>query len=561
MHQVEIELNVPVEMRDGTVLRADVYRPAGEGRWPVLLQRTPYGKSGVGNGLILDMLAAVERGYVVIHQDTRGRFASDGEWLPWHHERQDGYDTVVWAAKLPYCDGKVGMIGGSYTGQTQWTAAIAQPPGLHAIAPMITWSDPANGLMFRGGAIELGLNAAWCLMQSLGQLPKTESSPEALMAKLGTTLRDFDGLATGAYAELPAADLPAVVRTGLPDIGVRRALADPATMGEARVEGHHGRVTVPSLNVAGWYDIFQQGTLDNYVAMRANGVASRLVVGPWHHYSFSGMSGGQTGEVNFGVSSCAPPGTASVTDLQLSWFDRWLKDAPASAPDSAESESGVQIFVMGINEWRNEETWPPARAVDTPLYLGQGASLTTSPPAEASAPTPYRYDPADPTPTCGGAHLTTSEFPSGPADQARIEQRPDVLVFTGEPLTEDLEVTGRIRARLFAATDGPSTDWVVRLCDVDGAGVSRNVVDGIVRVQSEPGQVSEHEIDLWSTSIVFKAGHRLRVQVTSSNFPRWDRNLNTGEPALEASRIRVAQQQVFHDAGRPSCLVLPVIPR
>lgn len=374
---------------------------------------------------------------------------------------------------------------------------------------------------------------------------------------MATTLRDFDELAVRTYWELPAADLPAIIRTGLPDIGVRRALDDPATSEESRVDGHHAKVTVPSLNVAGWYDIFQQGSLDNYVAMRANGVASRLVVGPWHHYSVHGLSGGQTGEVNFGVSSCAPPGTASMTDLQLSWFDHSLKDAPV--PE--ETTSGVQIFVMGINEWRSEDTWPLARANNTALYLRQGASLTTSPPAETSATTPYVYDPADPTPTCGGAHLTTNEFPPGPADQARIEQRQDVLVFTSEPLTEGLEVTGRVRAVLFASTDGPSTDWVVRLCDVDEAGVSRNVVDGIVRVQTEPGQVAEHEIDLWSTSIVFKAGHRLRVHVTSSNFPRWDRNLNTGAPALEATQIGVAQQQIFHDHTRPSCLILPVIPK
>ncbi len=554
MDRLRIEFDVPVTMQDGTVLRADVYRPDGDGPWPVLVQRTPYNKRNLM--FPLDTINAVKRGYIVVQQDTRGRFGSDGEWLPWAYEERDGYDTVEWAARLPGSNGKVGLFGASYTGNTQWTAAIAQPPHLAAIAPQVTWSDPEDGLFFRGGAIELGLNVFWSLLQSLTQLPKAVP-PAELPSRMASLIRDTDNSATETYWELPSGAPPAIVRTGLPDIGVRRALVDPDTANESRVAHRYDRVMVPSLNLGGWYDIFLQGTLDNYRAMRERGLPTRLIVGPWDHRSFTGASAGMTGQVNFGLASIAPPGVTDITDAQLGWYDHWLR----GAPKTGSHESGVKIFVMGINEWRDEEDWPLARAEETPLYLHQGGGLSLTAPGEQSAETGYVYDPADPVPTRGGPLVMTGEFPPGPADQAAVEARPDVLVFTSEPLQEDLEVTGRVRARLFASTDGPSTDWVVRLCDVDEKGTSRNIVDGIIRVRTEPGRIDEHDIDLWSTSIVFKAGHRLRVQVTSSNFPRWDRNPNTDEPAHEATELRAAQQTIHHDAQRPSHLILPVIPR
>ncbi|MER6356589.1 CocE/NonD family hydrolase [Streptomyces sp. NPDC001634] len=221
---------------------------------------------------------------------------------------------------------------------------------------------------------------------------------------------------------------------------------------------------------------------------------------------------------------------------------------------------------MGINQWREETEWPLSRAVDTVFHLRADGRLTLEPPSTAEQAEEFTYDPMDPVPTSGGALLMgggllmTDEFRPGPLDQAAVEAREDVLVFTTEPLAEDVEVTGRIRAVLFAATDGPSTDWVARLCDVDEHGVSRNVADGIVRVRAIPGEPAEHVVDLWSTSIVFRAGHRIRVQVTSSNFLRWDRNLNTGEPEQSATTARVARQQIFRDPDRPSRIVLPVVP-
>lgn len=551
---ITIDLDVPVPMRDGTVLRADVYRPASEGRFPILLSRSPYDKSMLMEGA-LAFKNAVRAGYVIINQDTRGRFTSDGEWLPWRYEREDGYDTVEWAASLPYSNGAVGTYGASYLGSTQWSAAIAGAPHLAAIAPTTTWSDPADGLMFRGGAVELGLNTFWGLLTAVGQYPKAGLAPEEMFGKLMATMADMDTMPTKTYWQLPAAAQPAMISSGQPDIGVARALADPATLDESRVSTRFDDIQVPSLSLAGWYDIFLQGSLDNYIGARAAGRTARLVIGPWDHTTLGGgMAAGRVGEVNFGLGSILPGGR-SVTDLHLDWYDHWLKGLPATQ----EHESGVLLFVMGANQWRQEADWPLQRAVDTPLYLTGGAELTWDEPATDGAHSDYTYDPGNPVQTRGGHLVMSTEYPAGPFDQREAESRDDVLVFTTPPLEGDVEITGHVRATIFASTDGPSTDWVARLCEVDADGVSRNLADGITRVSTEPGRVDEVDIDLWSTSILIPAGHRLRVHVTSSNFPRWDRNLNTGEPVTEGTAMRVAQQRIYHDGQHLSRIIVPIV--
>ncbi|MFK0283119.1 CocE/NonD family hydrolase [Streptomyces sp. NPDC090499] len=556
---MEIEFDLPAKMRDGTVLYADVYRPTTDGPWPVLLHRTPYGRRSAVM-TILDPFEAVSRGYMVVHQDTRGSSQSEGEWLPFGYEVDDGYDTVRWAAALPGSSGVVGMFGGSYTGNTQWAAAVAAPPELRAIIPQVTWSDPSDGLYFRGGVIELGLYGAWSLQTGAAQLARrVAEDPAGVMAALPALIADYDGLAPRSYWELPAGALPAIARGGFPDIGVERALADPSSAEGATIHGKHDRVEVPAFNVAGWYDIFLQGTLDNHVAMAGHGKPSRLVVGPWTHVPPAGPDGVMAGEVNFGLASMRQMLglSTSLDQLQLRWYDHWLKEIDNGVND----EAPVKIFVMGVNEWRDENEWPLARAVDTPWHLRADGGLTQTPPTTDEAPDSYVYDPADPVITRGGTLVMTGEFPAGAFDQRVVEERADVLVYTTEPLSEDIEVTGRIRMRLHAATDAPSTDWVVRLCDVDTDNVSRNISDGVLRIHGTPGEPAEHEIDLWSTSNVFLAGHRIRIQITSSNFPRWDRNLNTGEPSQTATAMRTAQQTIFHDSARPSRIVLPVIPR
>ncbi|MDQ1072560.1 CocE/NonD family hydrolase [Streptomyces canus] len=558
MAEIRIEFDVPAEMRDGTVLRADVYRPGGTGPWPVLLARLPYGKQTPMMGVVLDPLAAARRGFMVVVQDTRGRFASEGEWEPWTYEGSDGYDTVRWAAALPGANGSVGMIGGSYFGNTQWMAALSKPPELKAIAPMITWSDPEDGLWTRGGAIELGITAPWTLMHGADTLMRRHRTDlDGLVSGVTGLVRDLDGLARGGYGELPAGRFPAFARHDLPELGYERSRREPEWARSCTVVGRHDEVDLPTFQLGGWYDIFTQGTLDNFIAMRRAGRSATLIMGPWTHTNWQHV----VGDVNFGFAAHSEfmGMRGRVHDLQFDWFQRLLGDGGGEAP---EPDTGkVLLFVMGVNQWREETEWPLSRAVDTDFHLRADGRLTPEPPSTAEQADQYTYDPMDPVPTTGGALLMTDDFRPGPLDQAAVEAREDVLVFTTEPLTEDVEVTGRVRAVLFAATDGPSTDWVARLCDVDEDGVSRNVTDGIVRVRAAtPGEAAEHVVDLWSTSIVFRAGHRIRVQVTSSNFPRWDRNLNTGEPEESATTARTARQQVFHDLARPSRIVLPVVP-
>jgi putative CocE/NonD family hydrolase len=552
---VVIEFDVPAEMRDGTILRADVFRPAGDGSWPVLLVRSPYNKQDPRILGILDPLAAVRRGYLVVIQDTRGRYRSEGDWEPFRYERADGYDSVGWAAALPGANGSVGMYGPSYLGNAQWMAALGRPPQLKALVPAFTWADPYDGLFGRGGAIELGLSGSWSLQQGASLLARRwRDAPVERGERVADLVAEIDALATTTYWELPAGGFPAFARTDVPDLGYQRALADPSAADACRVAGGYSRVDLPTFNIAGWYDVFLQGSLDNHVAMSAAGRPTTLLVGPWSH----GNQGPQQGEVNHGVAAGegAVDLRASLGTLQLDWLDRWLKPAqPAAA-----GRSPVRIFVTGINRWRDEESWPLARAVDTPMYLRAGGGLSRAEPGVDERPDGYRYDPADPVVTHGGALLMSSEFPAGPFDQRRVEERPDVLVYTGERLDAELEVTGRVRVCLVAASTAPATDWVARLCDVDPSGVSRNLTDGIRRVTAPPGEPVAHEIDLWSIGHVFRRGHRIRVQITSSNFPRWDRNLNTGEPAEVGTAMVVAEQTVFHQAAWPSRIVLPVVP-
>ncbi|KNH16306.1 hypothetical protein ACU18_14225 [Arthrobacter sp. ZBG10] len=553
MSDITMKFDLPVPMRDGTVLMADVAWPAGDGPFPVLVERTPYDKN-YRSTANFDTIDGLRAGFIIVRQDTRGSGKSEGEWMPMKYEREDGYDTIAWAATLPKSNGKVGTFGGSYTGSTQWSSAIAHAPELRAMAPLVTWSDPADGLMFRGGAVELGLNSWWGLMNALPHFLHTYP-PEIAFPKMGQALGHFAALKE-RFWELPAAAQPFFVDLGMPDVGVARALEDRSTMDESRVDGHYEKLSVPSLNIAGWYDVFVQGSVDNYVGMRAQGAATRLIVGPWSHSSLNaGATLGEVGEVNFGLGMLSPGGE-QISKINFDWYDHWLRDTPATSAH----ESGVLIFVMGANAWRAETDWPLARAVTTPLYLDEESALRWDAPESTDAASTYEYDPADPVMTRGGNLVMGSDYPAGPYDQRIAEERDDVLVFTTAPLELDVEITGRISATLFAATDGPSTDWVVRLCEVDSEGVSRNIVDGITRVHTEAGRIDEVTIDLWSTSILIKAGHRLRAHVTSSNFPRWDRNLNTGEPANVGTTIRVAQQRILHDAAHPSRIDLQIIP-
>jgi putative CocE/NonD family hydrolase len=515
--------------------------------------------------MVLDPVQVARQGYVVVVQDTRGRFRSEGEWAPMRNEADDGYDTVQWAASLPYSDGQVGMYGASYFGFTQWASAIKAPPALKAIVPFITWSDPFNGMAFRGGALELGIHANWHLNMGFDVLLRRHRGDlPALTRAFQGLAQEIDRLGPEGYASLPLREFPPLVRQDVAPgfFEFFDAADDRSQLDFITVKGRHQQASVPTFSMGGWFDIFCQDTIANYQAMREQGVPSKLLIGPWTH----GAQRNPVGELNFGFGSQAALIDLQVDfqTLQLRWFDRWLK----GADNGILSEPPVQIFVMGANLWRRLEDWPPP-ATATPVYLREGGRLSTEAPGE-ERPDEFDYDPSDPVPTRGGALLMSPEYPAGPHDQRPIEERPDVLIFTSEPLEHDTEVTGPISVELWAASSAPDTDFVARLCDVYPDGRSINLTDGIVRARYrdfesgagasllEPGRPYCFDIDLWSTSNVFKAGHRLRLQVTSSCFPRWDRNPNTGHALGVDAELAVAHQTVFHDRERPSHVLLPL---
>jgi len=550
---VLVAYDVPARMRDGVVLKADVYSPVGEGPWPTLVIRTPYNKSSMTenawNGV--SPTEAARRGFLVVIQDVRGRNASEGVWEPLRHEGLDGADTIAWAAELPGSNGRVGMSGGSYCGNTQWQAALENPPALKVITPLMTWSEPRDGLIARGGAVELDLGSTWTLAQGFEWLSRLGLTDDEVAERAGALISDFDGLGEDGLWGLPVAELPVLRRHAPPGFVELGAANDVEATQHMRVAGGHERVEMPSLHTAGWYDVFQQGTLDNYMAMHALGRDTRLIVAPWTHTEFTNM----VGEQDFGIMSMRE----AFTFPHGNWSDEVLAFLRSHLVDDAPSPgtAPVRLFVMGRNEWRDEQSWPLERARNELWHLHADGSMSTAPPVGEAAPSEVDYDPADPVPTHGGA-LVSGSTASGPVDQARIEARPDVLVFTSDVLEQDLEVTGPVRVRLHVESSAPSTDWVARLCDVDPVGRSLNLTDGIFRIDSDADQAQEIEIDLWSTSNVFLAGHRIRVQVTNSCFPRWDRNLNTGDQ--NGTRFVTAHQRLYHDAGRPSHIELPVVP-
>lgn len=583
--QITVELNVPATMRDGTTLRANVYRPAGEGRWPVLLTRLPYGKDLPLGTATFDPVQAARRGYVVIVQDTRGRFTSDGEWSPFRAEAQDGYDTVEWAAKLPYSDGNVGMYGGSYFGFTQWSAATQQPPSLKAMIPNITWNDPLNGVVARGGALELGASANWQLMMGMDELIRRyrdDPDPRNFGRAFYALVQDMDAMGTQGYWSLPLQEFGPLKRNAVGNafFEVFEHAMDREHTDYLTILGKHEQVQVPTFNIGGWYDIFLKDTIENFNIMRQQGATpearqSKLLIGPWTH----GGTFNPIGELNFGMGA-----TAALIDLQIDfmslqvrWFDQFLKGQQTGILQ----EAPIKLFVMGANVWRDEQEWPLARAVETRYYLhsnghantlnGDGV-LSTSIPESESADR-YDYDPAHPVMTHGGALLLPAEFPGGPRDQRAIEERADVLVYSTPPLEQDTEVTGPIMLHLWATSSAPDTDFVARLVDVHPDGYAQNLTDGIIRARYrnfahgepasliEPGKAYEYEIDLWATSNLFKKGHRIRLDVTSSNFPRWDRNPNTGHALGADAELAVAHQTILHDAAHPSYVVLPLVPK
>jgi len=575
LYQVITERNVMIPMSDGTRLAIDIYRPDAPGKFPALVERTPYDKTKSSEIQVGAHTFFAERGYVFLVQDTRGRYASEGTFYPfvddaWLRNR-DGYDTVQWIAQQPWSDGKVGVLGGSYTGQTAYMVAPTQPPALRALFVRESAADLFDHWVYRGGAFELGFIATWST-RTFGPdivaraFPNdADTAKRRLDAAIGSQDQDLQHLPLATYPQLRWApgwqyffDWLAHNRDG-------------PYWWQQNVARNHARFQVPVAHLGGWYDIFLKGTIENFQGLRRNaGTAlardnQRMVIGPWVHGPTN------VGKVEVGELKFPGADEVNLNQLRLKWFDYWLKGIDAGIT----REPPILIYVMGANRWRSENEWPPARARFTPYYLraglpGNGATLydgglSAEPPAAVEASASFTYDPGDPVPTLGG---NTLYLPSGPTDQRKAETKS--LTFTSAPLEQDLEVTGPLKAVLHAVSSAVDTDWVVRLTDVYPDGRSILIADGILRARFRestvepslitPGRGYRYDIDLWATSNVFKAGHRLRVSVASSNFPRWSRNLNTAESPEAGAHPETAINTVFFDALRASHLLLPVIP-
>ena len=562
-YAVTFEPDVAMKTRDGVTLHADIFRPKADGQFPVLLQRTPYGKS---NDISIALRGAA-RGYVMIVQDVRGRFASEGEWYVFKHESEDGYDAVEWAAALPYSNGKVGMFGGSYVGATQMLAAIAHPPHLAGICPFVTGSNYHENWTYQGGAFEQWFSESWT-----SRLAK-DTFDRQLARVTDATVGD---------SQLPLASYPLFNTSGFRTSELMASLAPyfldwlahPAYDDYWRawsIQEHYADITVPVLSIAAWYDIFQGGSLQNYVGLKTQAGSEAARRGQHLLVTLGGHAGQgrKVGDVDFGAVA-----QFNDDDATLDWYDYLFKGA-----QNEFAQKPVTIFVMGLNQWRQEDDWPLVRAKNTKYFLhSQGAansaggngSLSNKAP-NSEPPDHYVYDPANPVPTIGGPLCCDSaHLKPGARDQRPAETRADVLVYSTRAFPEDVEVTGPVNVELYVESSALDTDFTAKLVDVSPDGFARNLTDGIIRARYrdsrekaellKPGQVYKLTIDLWSTSNVFLKGHALRLEISSSNFPRFDRNLNTAEQPESGQQFISATNVIFHDPKRPSALILPIVP-
>lgn len=553
---VEVRTNVRIPMGDGVDLSANIFLPESKGEFPVILMRSPYGK---GDDKFGEGLHYAGDNYVYVSQDCRGKGQSDGDWDPFANEITDGKDTHQWVLAQEWCNGKIATTGGSYVGFTQWTAAAGAGDYLKAMFPAVPLVDPYHDCAYTGGAFNLALLMGWGTGVSY--------KPGDKLTTAGWKQDDW----LNAYKMLPLNKWDTAVNKDIPYLRQWVAHTQFDSYWQTRTTSTRlDEITVPVFAVGGWYDIFAKSTIDHVNTVRKTSKSplarkhAHVLMGPWTH----GISwDGKVGELNFGKQSLI-----NLGDIQKKWFDRWLKDEE----NGVEEWAPFRIFVMGENKWRDENEWPLARTVYTPYYLhskgsantlrGDGTLNTQKPKGESKDT--FEYDPHNPVPTLGGCNLVNC--PAGPYDQTKAQQRQDVLVFTSEKLTEPVEVTGPVKVILYAASSAPDTDWTAKLVDVHPDGTPYNLCDGIIRAQFresmntpstiEPGKVYRYEIDLWVTSNVFLKDHKIRVEISSSNFPRFDRNPNSGLPFGTDTKLNKASQTIYHNARHPSHILLPVIP-
>lgn len=556
--KVIAERDVAVPMRDGVILRANVFRPDRGGPYPVLVMRTPYGKRSSG----LDRY--VKAGYIVVSQDARGRYASDGRWESFvrfkTHDAEDGYDTVEWAAKLPGSTGKVGTFGASYNAFLQWRLAPLRPPSLVAMA---AFSIPARYTDLEGpGTIRPGRRLHWWIINMAPDMRRKTGRP-GIHSNI-----EMRKLWNGGDSEkwlyfLPWLDLPLEAfeyETEPVHYWLEHPNTDPWKLQEGVPE-----IAVPNLNVIGWYDHCNGDMLlDRAIMTRAKTevarTGSRTIIGPWAH---TGRGSRRYGNIDFG-----PNAQFDCADLEIRWFDYWLK----GKKNGIDKTAPVRIFVTGDNRWRDEQHWPLERARQKVFYLTSSGSANT--PAgdgrlvdkgpDAAGNDNFTYDPTDPVPSLHGPALIQI-----PTDQRPLANRNDILVYQTEPLDERIEVTGNPVVELYAASSAPDTDFFVRLVDVAPDGIERDVSMGMVRARYRegldkpslirPGEVVQYTIRMNPTSNAFLPGHRLRLDVTSSDFPNYDRNHNTAANQNADASLKSANQTIYHGGNQATRLILPWI--
>jgi uncharacterized protein len=569
-----VEKNVTVRMRDGVALATDVYRPATSEPVPTLVQRLPYNKERLSQG---DVLRMAQAGYAIVVQDTRGCHGSEGVFSPFFQEPEDGADTIAWAVSRSWCNGKAGTIGGSYVGATQLLAASRAPAALLAMAPSITSTTNYYDVWsYQGGALQLGFLLQWALGFALVERQRRARTGDGDADSL-EIITAIDSL-SDLYQRLPLEDMP-ILQQDAPYYfdWLKHATYDHYWRGITSEAVEAPRV--PALHIGGWYDIFIQGTLANYVSDRGGDNAagpprSRLLVGPWSH----GYTGAIFPDHHYGTAASGD--MVDLTGAQIRWFDYRLK----GLDNGVARERPVRIFVMGIDRWRDEDDWPLPDTEYRPYYLrcdGRansvlgGGQLLTEPPGDEREDV-YLYDPLHPVPTVGGASLLPGAFiamNAGPRDQRAVEARDDVLCYTTPVLDQPLEVTGPVTLVLYVSSTARDTDFTGKLVDVHPDGRAELLTDGILRARHrqslsepallEPDHVYQVQLDLGATAMVFGAGHRIRLEVSSSNFPRFDRNSNTGGVIAteRAADMLQAVNRVYHDRAHPSHLVLPCIER
>ncbi len=553
-YEVIKEFDQPILLSKNVRLSANIFRPDSDGRFPVIISRTPYGKQ------LSDGTVYAKSGYVYISIDVRGRYDSAGTFYPYKTEGKDGAKIIEWAAKQSWSDGNIGTMGGSYAGFSQWLAARETPKSLKAMFILVSPSDYYDSPAHTGGAFNLAGRLPWAAL--------TDARTNQVLSA-----HDWES----AFLHLPVIDADNAIGRDLD--AYRDWVSHPTKNGywsDFSMEDHWGDVEVPVYHLGGWYDEFIRGTLQAYSSMRKEGgndlarSNQRLLIGPWTHAVNSNR---QVGDVDFGDASLVP-----LRQEMLAWFDQHLKGKTAP-----EEPARVRVFVMGTDRWADFADWPAPNTAERSWYFHSGGNANTRDgdgrlsdvAPEIQPHDSFVYDPNDPTPTVGGGTccVIPGMYPEilawGPWDQRDVEMREDVLVYTSQALKEDVTVVGGVTVELYASSSAPDTDFTAKLVDVSPDGYAKNLTDGIIRARYrksvdrpeliEPGEVYKYTIDLAATANTFKAGHKIRVEISSSNFPWYDRNLNTGGDLARGDEINIANQKIFHEQARPSRIIMRVL--